>query len=77
MVASPIPSDPWIWKIMEVSKFCRLIETLPATTSHDALGSQSTDLTLMLLHSMPEEVRNYAILHAAGDDYFQNRTPRH
>lgn len=56
---------------VEMSKFRRLIEILPAAASRDGLGLESADLTLMLLRSMPEEVRNYVFLRAAGDDYCQ------
>lgn len=59
---------------VEVSKFGRLIEMLPAAASRDGLDLQSIDLTLMLLRSTLEEVRNYVVLRAAADDYLQYRT---
>lgn len=50
-----------------------MIDTLPSTTSRDGLGLGSIDLTLMLVRSMLEEVRNYVLLRAAGDGYVSYR----
>jgi len=51
-----------------------MIETLPATVSRVGLEVQTSDLTIMLLRSLPHDVRSYSTLHAAGDAYTDFRT---
>ena len=52
-----------------LSRFRKIIETLTAAVSNLGLEVQTRDLTMMLLRSLPHEVRSYATLHAAGDAY--------
>ena len=52
-----------------LSRFRKMIETLPATVSRVGLEVQTSDLTIMLLRSLPHDVRSYTTLHAAGDAY--------
>eukprot|EP00435_Cladocopium_sp_Y103_P041939 s1599_g11.t1 len=56
-----------------LSRFRKMTETLPATVSRVGLEIQTSDLTIMLLRSLPHEVRSYAILRAAGDAYVDFR----
>ena len=56
-----------------LSRFRKMIETLPATVSKLGLEVQTSDLTIMLLRSLPHDVRSYATLHAAGDAYVDFR----
>ena len=57
-----------------LSRFRKMIETLPATVSRVGLEVQTSDLTIMLLRSLPHDVRSYTTLHAAGDAYTDLRT---
>jgi hypothetical protein len=42
--------------------------------SRVGLEVQTSDLTIMLLRSLPHDVRSYATLHAVGDAYADFRT---
>ena len=57
-----------------LSRFRKMIETLPATVSRVGLEVQTSDLTIMLLRSLPHDVRSYTTLHVAGDPYTDLRT---
>ena len=57
-----------------LSRFRKMIETLPATVSRVGLEVQTSDLTIMLLRPLPHDVRSYTTLHAAGDAYTDLRT---
>ena len=57
-----------------LSRFRKMIETLPVGVSRVGLEIQTSDLTIMLLRSLPHEVRSYATLHAAGDAYVDFRS---
>ena len=52
-----------------LSRFRKMIETLPATVSRVGLEVQTSDLTIMLLRSLPHDVCSYSTLHAVGDAY--------
>ena len=54
---------------LESARFSKLLGTLP--NSVDAVGLQLTDadLLVVLMRSLPENVRMYAIHHAVGDSY--------
>jgi len=49
-----------------LSRFRKMIETLPAAVSRVGLEVQTSDLTIMLLRSLTHDVRSYATLHAAA-----------
>ena len=51
-----------------------MIETLPATVSRVGLEVQTSDLTIMLLGSLPHNVHSCATLHAIGNAYTDFRT---
>ena len=48
-----------------LSKYRKLIDTLPQHCDKTGLDLQRVDLTLMLLRSLPSDVKNYVVLHAA------------
>ena len=48
-----------------LSKYRKLIGTLPQHCDKTGLDLQQVDLTLMLLRSLPSDVKNYVVLHAA------------
>ena len=54
---------------LEAARFAKLLGTLPVSV--DAIGLQLTDadLLVVLMRSLPETVRMYAIHHAVGDSY--------
>ena len=57
-----------------LSKYRKLIETLPQHCDKTGLDLQQVDLTLMLLRSLPTDVKNYVVLHATGEGYTDYRT---
>ena len=50
-----------------LSKYRKLIDTLPQHCDKTGLDLQQVDLTLMLLRSLPNDVKNYVVLHASGE----------
>ena len=50
-----------------LSKYRKLIDTLPQHCDKTGLDLQQVDLTLMLLRSLPSDVKNYVFLHASGE----------
>ena len=54
---------------VELSRYRKLVETLPATHSRDGLEIQSADLTLILLRSLPAGARDYVMLHASDESF--------
>eukprot|EP00435_Cladocopium_sp_Y103_P004433 s4710_g1.t1 len=57
-----------------LSKYRKLIDTLPQNSDKTGLDLQQVDLTLMLLRSLPSDVKNYVVLHASGEGYIDYRT---
>ena len=57
-----------------LSKYRKLIDTLPQHCDKTGLDLQQVDLTLMLLRSLPSDVKNYVVLHASGEGYTDYRT---
>ena len=57
-----------------LSKYRKLIDTLPQSCNKTGLDLQQVDLTLMLLRSLPNDVKNYIVLHSAGESYADYRT---
>ena len=49
---------------VDLSRYRKLVETLPVSASRDGLEVASADLTLILLRSLPSECRAYVMLHA-------------
>ena len=58
---------------VELSRYKRLVETLPSTVSRDGLEVGSSDLTLMLLRPISKDARSYCLLHATGESYVELR----
>ncbi|CAE7296302.1 unnamed protein product, partial [Symbiodinium natans] len=58
---------------VELSRYKRLVETLPSAVSRDGLEVGSSDLTLMLLRSISKDARSYCLLHATGESYVELR----
>ena len=54
---------------VELSRYRKLVETLPTTHSRDGLEIQSADLTLILLRSLPAGARDYVMLHASDESF--------
>ena len=52
-----------------LSKYRKLIDTLPQHCDKTGLDLQQVDLTLMLLRSLPSDVKNDVVLHASGEGY--------
>ena len=59
---------------VSLSKYRKLIDTLPQHCVKTGLDLQQVDLTLMLLRSLPGDVKNYVVLHASGEGYTDYRT---
>ena len=57
-----------------LSKYRKLIDTLPQHCDKTGLDLQQVDLTLMLLRSLPSDVKNYVVLHASGEGYTDYRS---
>ena len=57
-----------------LSKYRKLIDTLPQHCDKTGLDLQQVDLTLMLLRYLPNDVKNYVVLHASGEGYTDYRT---
>ena len=67
--ATSIVSDA-IRKIdLEVAKFSRLISALPASVDTTGLGILDADLVVLLLKSLPQEVKTYCLRHTPGESY--------
>ena len=58
---------------VELSRYKRLVETLPSTVSRDGLEVGSSDPTLMLSRSISKDARSYCLLHAPGESYQELR----
>ena len=54
---------------VELSRYRKLVETLPTSHSRDGLEIQSADLTLILLRSLPTGARDYVMLHASDESF--------
>ena len=54
---------------VELSRYRKLVETLPTSHSRDGLEIQSADLTLILLRSLPAGARDYVTLHASDESF--------
>ena len=54
---------------VELSRYRKLVETLPTSHSRDGLEIQSADLTLILLRSLPAGARDYVMLHASDESF--------
>ena len=57
-----------------LSKYRKLIDTLPQHCDKTGLDLQQVYLTLMLLRSLPSDVKNYVVLHASGEGYTDYRS---
>ena len=55
-----------------LSKYRKLIDTLPQHCDKTGLDLQQVDLTLM--RSLPSDVKNYVVLHASGEGYTDYRS---
>ena len=55
---------------VDLSRYRKLVDTLPVSPSRNGLEVASPDLTLILLRSLPSECRAYVMLHAK-DETFQ------
>ena len=58
---------------VDLSRYRKLIDTLPHTVSRDGLEIQSADLTLILIRSLPREAQSYVMRHAQGESYHELR----
>ena len=58
---------------VDLSRYRKLIDTLPHTVSRDGLEIQSADLTLILIRSLPREAQSYVMHHAQGESYHELR----
>ena len=54
---------------VELSRYRKLVDTLPTSHSRDGLEIQSADLTLILLRSLPAGARDYVMLHASDESF--------
>ena len=59
---------------LSISRYKKLVDTLPMSHSRDGLDIQSADLTLILLRSLPAEARSYVMLRAADESFQSLRT---
>ena len=67
--ATSIVSDT-IRKIdLELAKFSRLISTLPASVDTTGLNILHAELVVLLLRSLPQEVKTYCLHHTRGESY--------
>ena len=51
----------------EESRYQKLLNILPSSMSKDGLSLQSSDLSMLLLRSLPVQVREYVTMHAGSD----------
>ena len=58
----------------EVAKFTKLLGTLPSHIDTTGLKIGESDLLLMLLRSLPEQVKQFCLHHSLGDSYEAYRT---
>ena len=58
----------------ECSRFSRLLSTLPPHVDATGLALPEADVLLMLLRSLPNQVRDFCLHHAAGDSLSSYRT---
>ena len=58
----------------ECSRFSRLLSTLPSHVDATGLALPEADVLLMLLRSLPNQVRDFCLHHAAGDSLSSYRT---
>eukprot|EP00435_Cladocopium_sp_Y103_P026081 s3881_g6.t1 len=56
-----------------LSKYRKLIDALPQNCHRTGLDLQRVDLMVMLLSSLPGDVKNYVVLHASGEGYTDYR----
>ena len=54
---------------VELSRYRKLVDTLPTSHSREGLEIQSADLTLILLRSLPTGARDYVMLHASDESF--------
>ena len=67
--ASSLVSDVIRRIDLEAAKFSRLISTLPAGVDVTGLSLPDADLLVVLLKSLPQEVRSFCLHHASGESY--------
>ena len=53
----------------EESRYQKLLNMLPPNMSQEGLGLQASDLSMLLLRSLPVQVREYVTMHASSDSY--------
>ena len=58
---------------VDLSRYRKLVETLPVTASRDGLEIASAALTLILLRSLPGDCRSYVMLHSKDESYMELR----
>ena len=67
--ASSLVSDVIRRSDLDAAKFSRLISTLPAGVDVTGLSLPDADLLVVLLKSLPQEVRSFCLHHASGESY--------
>ena len=67
--ASSLVSDVVRRIDLEAAKFSRLISILPAGVDVTGLSLPDADLLVVLLKSLPQEVRSFCLHHASGESY--------
>ena len=67
--ASSLVSDVIRRIDLEAAKFSRLISTLPTGVDVTGLSLPDADLLVVLLKSLPQEVRSFCLHHASGESY--------
>ena len=66
----PTQISDLVWQMdVGLSKYPKLVDTLPQHCNKTGLDLHQVDLTLMLLRSLPVDVKNYVVLHVSGEGY--------
>ena len=58
----------------EESRYPKLLNMLPSSMSKEGLSLQTSDLSMLLLRSLPVQVREYVTMHAGSDSYDDLKT---
>lgn len=58
---------------VDLSRYRKLVDTLPVTVTREGLEIASADLPLILLRSLPGDCRAYVMLHAKDEGYTELR----
>ena len=58
---------------VDLSRYRKLVDTLPVSASRDGLEVASAELTLILLRSLPNDCRAYVMLHAKDESFVELR----